>query len=349
RQQTHLNFAASHESRNAARLRNSSSSGLGKGGVDGTPPEESASLFNDNFNTETKDISDSLEKLVAESKQQASTGAGLPVAEHGGSPNAALVDEKEIVRTQLDALVDRVKGLRKLTAEGALFLPLYELRRAQEEVGKLLAMVESTRAELAPRKKFAFRSRNRMATGQGMRQRPPLPSPAMADASTGVAGTGADLEGDDGPGLRGLNGQDVEVPAGEAHGKDFNLADLHMCTVRILPVLGALRVRRLTSSRVVCGAVKGPIYVEGCKDCVMLFAGRQLRVHDSQDVDLYVLVSSGPVIEDCRGLRFAPWRAQNPQHRQQLQANNAWEEVKDFKWHRAQKSPNWEVIAEAER
>ena len=84
------------------------------------------------INLTSADISDSLEKLVAESKQQASTGAGLPVAEHGGSPNAALVDEKEIVRTQLDALVDRVKGLRKLTAEGALFLPLYELRRAQE-------------------------------------------------------------------------------------------------------------------------------------------------------------------------------------------------------------------------
>lgn len=28
---------------------------------------------------------------------------------------------------------------------------------------------------------------------------------------------------------------------------------------------------------------------------------------------------------------------------------NAWEDVKDFKWHRAQKSPNWGVIPEAEK
>lgn len=28
---------------------------------------------------------------------------------------------------------------------------------------------------------------------------------------------------------------------------------------------------------------------------------------------------------------------------------NAWEDVKDFKWHRVQKSPNWDVILEAER
>ena len=64
---------------------------------------------------------------------------------------------------------------------------------------------------------------------------PPLRQHRFQRYSTvnGLTGTGADLEGDDGPGLRGLNGQDVEVPAGEAHGKDFNLADLHMCTVRM--------------------------------------------------------------------------------------------------------------------
>lgn len=28
---------------------------------------------------------------------------------------------------------------------------------------------------------------------------------------------------------------------------------------------------------------------------------------------------------------------------------NAWEDVKDFKWHRAQKSPNWSVIPESDR
>lgn len=28
---------------------------------------------------------------------------------------------------------------------------------------------------------------------------------------------------------------------------------------------------------------------------------------------------------------------------------NAWEDVKDFKWHRAHRSPNWNVIPEDER
>lgn len=51
---------------------------------------------------------------------------------------------------------------------------------------------------------------------------------------------------------------------------NFPLTSLH--------VLGALRLRRLTSSRVICGPVRGPIYVEACKDCVIVAAGRQVRV-----------------------------------------------------------------------
>lgn len=42
------------------------------------------------------------------------------------------VDGREDVREKLDALVDRVKGLRKRTAEATLFLTVYDLRRAQE-------------------------------------------------------------------------------------------------------------------------------------------------------------------------------------------------------------------------
>lgn len=43
-----------------------------------------------------------------------------------------------------------------------------------------------------------------------------------------------------------------------------------------LHVLGALRLRRLSSCLIVCGPVRGSIYVEGCKNCVIVAAGRQV-------------------------------------------------------------------------
>lgn len=107
----------------------------------------------------TADITAALARLVAESKQkqkpsQASAGTGLSEARQAqGAANAngngngdgleragcseegsgvAATDPREEVRQKLDALVDRVKGLRKRTAEATLFLTLYDLRKAQE-------------------------------------------------------------------------------------------------------------------------------------------------------------------------------------------------------------------------
>ena len=85
------------------------------------------------------DITASLEKIVAERKSQSTAaGTGLSGARHAGSTNAGgassndVMDATEGIRDELNALVDRVKGLRKVTAEATLFLPVYDLRRAQE-------------------------------------------------------------------------------------------------------------------------------------------------------------------------------------------------------------------------
>ena len=107
------------------------------------------------------DITTALARLVAESKQkqpQTAAGTGLSRARktqgegaaNGNAPGrrsddssaaaAAVVDGgdrdgdkgQEDVRERLDALVDRVKGLRKRTAEATLFLTVYDLRKAQQ-------------------------------------------------------------------------------------------------------------------------------------------------------------------------------------------------------------------------
>lgn len=59
-------------------------------------------------------------------------------------------------------------------------------------------------------------------------------------------------------------------------------------------------------------------------DCVFhfgCFSPSQLRIHGSRSVDFYVLVASGPIIEDCAGLRFAPWGLTYEGLHDQLQAS----------------------------
>lgn len=45
----------------------------------------------------------------------------------------------------------------------------------------------------------------------------------------------------------------------------------------------------------------------------------KLRIHDSAVVDFYVRVASGPIIEDCSRLRFAPSGLRYPEYHHHLQ------------------------------
>ncbi len=83
---------------------------------------------------------------MTSSREQAKAGTGLSGqgarararhahATHGeatSTSDSADAGGGEGVREQLDALVDRVKELRKRTADATLFLTVYDLRRAQE-------------------------------------------------------------------------------------------------------------------------------------------------------------------------------------------------------------------------
>ena len=76
-------------------------------------------------------------------------------------------------------------------------------------------------------------------------------------------------------------------------------------------------------------------------------------MHDTTRTLFCLSVRSNPVIEDCSGLRFAPWMAQwegldDAQRRAGLAGDGAaarglWRQVNDFKWLRRQQSPHWRV------
>ncbi|KAJ6353693.1 hypothetical protein OIU76_002667 [Salix suchowensis] len=65
--------------------------------------------------------------------------------------------------------------------------------------------------------------------------------------------------------------------------------------------------------------------------------------------------STNPIIEDCGGVRFAPYCLRYVGIEEDLteagleEENESWGNVDDFKWLRAVKSPNWSVLEESER
>ena len=71
-------------------------------------------------------------------------------------------------------------------------------------------------------------------------------------------------------------------------------------------------------------------------------------MHGSKKVDVYLHSASRPIIEDCENVRFAPMPDMfaSPAI---LQSANHWSEIDDFKWLKVEASPNFSLLAEAER
>jgi tubulin-specific chaperone C len=110
-----------------------------------------------------------------------------------------------------------------------------------------------------------------------------------------------------------------------------------------------------------------------------VLTSRQVRVHECENVDLYLQCASRPIIEDCRAVRFAPlpdaYAAMHARARggettgvaeldeggrsasisagdQQAVPGpelNLWDQVDDFKWLKTEPSPNWSVLPREER
>lgn len=71
-------------------------------------------------------------------------------------------------------------------------------------------------------------------------------------------------------------------------------------------------------------------------------------MHESKECDVYLHASGRPIIEDCSAVRFAPLPDVFLKEADRSVPNH-WHEVDDFKWLRAEASPNWAVLEESKR
>ncbi|ERT02711.1 hypothetical protein HMPREF1624_01012 [Sporothrix schenckii ATCC 58251] len=161
--------------------------------------------------------------------------------------------------------------------------------------------------------------------------------------------------------ISGHTGLHIILPLSASRATAYgSLTDLHNCVVDMsVPTSSTARggggaafqslmLRDIEHSLVVAGHVSGAVHITGLKNCVLVVAARQVRIHECDGVDVYLQCGSRPIIEDCRHMRFAPL-PQPYANDGSSEATNQWDQVDDFKWLRSDASPNWSVLPEAER
>ncbi|ETP12290.1 hypothetical protein F441_12297, partial [Phytophthora nicotianae CJ01A1] len=257
---------------------------------------------------------------------------------------------------KLDALVLEVNSMRDAAATASsLYLSPYDTRHTQLILSKLLKLIETTRTMFAPRKKFTFRARaaNRAKAKEAEKQDQPE-SPALTGNQQAPSTSQRAIEFDE---LVHANKQNEVIiidsssftDADYSKRRDLNFSHLTDCVVLVCVETSAIRGDALKNCVFYTGAIFGSLWLENCNGCEFFVACRQLRVHLSTATTFHLRIPSHPIIEDCQQMQFGPYRIQFDGLEAQLERlglskdSGLWAKVNDFKWHKAQQSPNWNI------
>ncbi|XP_055981876.1 tubulin-specific chaperone C [Sorex fumeus] len=272
--------------------------------------------------------------------------------EPGPEPEAAAAE-------RLEAAAARLQGFQKLLNDSVAFVAAYDLRQGQEALARLQAALAERRRAAQPKKRFAFTSRRKeaapavdAAAAAGRPASPPRaapgdrdsPGPGDPDAPSGLCG------------FAHVESRVLEKGPEELRQRDVLLTELRDCTVRLRGNPNTLRLHRARGCTVLCGPVSTSVFLEDCSDCVLAVACQQLRVHTTRDTRVFLHVTSRAIVEDCRGIQFAPFTWSYPGMDRDFESSgldrsrNHWDDVDDFNWLvRDQASPNWSLLPEEER
>ncbi|XP_043476388.1 tubulin-specific chaperone C [Leptopilina heterotoma] len=292
---------------------------------------EQSSYFNDTFYSSCSKIKELLD----------STSGISPVA------LAAIFDKinKEILT------------LKNYLHQSKMFLKVYDIRKAQENLQILENDALELETKLLPKKKFGFKNRRVIKK----------PSDGKNDVTDGlkdlqitesiVNGSGNSKKklsskyGDSASMLQGKIDESLTLDAENVNKNDVLLTDLTRCTVRIYGAPSTLHMVNLRQCTILVGPVSSSVFAQDCKDCNFAFACQQLRLHSSTDCSVYLHVTSRAIIEDCSQIRVAPynWSYEDQMSHFNLAGLdpkiNNWNCVDDFNWLSSEKnSPNWSIL-----
>ncbi|KAF1920606.1 tubulin binding cofactor C-domain-containing protein [Ampelomyces quisqualis] len=238
--------------------------------------------------------------------------------------------------------------------------------------------LQTTRNSFNPPKKFSFKARKTAPTaGPNQSLKSSAQIDTAAQPSQGLPQRGDkklhEAEEDvadhipDGPGVQRPSlshatkvtitkhtGLHLKLPLTASHATSSGtISNLQRCVIDLsAPTasapFSALYLKNIKDSLVICGQTAGAVHITGVENSVLVISCRQFRMHGSKKVDVNLHSASRPIIEDCVGIRFAPM----PPALSSLataQAVNHWDQIDDFKWLKAEASPNFSLLNESRR
>jgi len=253
--------------------------------------------------------------------------------------NAETID-KGLISAYLDETHRKLLDVGKYVTDSVMFLPAYDVQRAQDTVKEMTGKFHDAQNRLQPKKKFGFK---------GARQKKVVEKENLdVTDKSNAAPAKAKPVFDTGVSLRNKTGEELEILENVTNSADVTLSDLENCKVVIYGSPSTLHMSNIKNCRIFGGPVSSSIFIENCCNSTLLLSAQQLRIHNTVETDFYIHVTSKAIIEDCSKLRFGmhpglEWIPEKTWSTSTLQKSiNHWSQVGDFNWLASDKpSPNW--------
>ena len=257
-------------------------------------------------------------------------------------------EEENERNDELENALTKIAVLRERVAKSAYFLPKFDAEKSMKTCDALekKAREGGAKAEASGKKtkKFSFAAKMvKKKTGDEKDSR--------SSASASSSATVIEMLQKKHREINSLvvcenrDGEKIHLTSEECDGKDVTIERLTRCKVTIESLQNrkprSVRMRNLVECEIKATDIDGSAYVEGMRDTIAFIGSRQLRIHDATKCQFYCRVASGPIIEKCEGVEFAPLSPR--------EEDNLWDKVEDFGWIKQEKSPNWSVIEEKDR
>ncbi|OAQ28382.1 TBCC-domain-containing protein [Linnemannia elongata AG-77] len=255
---------------------------------------------------------------------------------------------KDELQANIDSIVQRINALEKTVTAKISILPAFDARMYSIAIKSMSERLAQLRVKLVPKAKFSFKSRKTAGATPSPTSTPRSAASPKPTVSTPTIDQSQFLKFEDRAGehlfIGSLSVSETEPGAA----KDVALTNLTDCTINLVHdiPLSAIHVKNLKRCTLVFPPISGSILLHDCEGCTLIGACHQSRMHTSTNMNIYIHVTSEPIIEDCTDMRFAPYGKILPS--QELDRVNLYDKVKDFNWLRQQQSPNWRLLEDSE-
>lgn len=258
-------------------------------------------------------------------------------------PNPGVIAERQ---DAVEHILASISNLSQEVADASDYIPAYDQRNYTEAIKALQENLRREQGKAAPRSRFQFKTRPTQPSPsdpiKDTRRDVPVETTPQGPSNSNVTSEASDVIGAlptiDGRknyndeitraqgvrkpsfsaardiALSGHSNIHIILPSSASRATSSGtLTELHGCVIDMLAPTGGqgapfanLTLKNIENSLIIAGHVEGSVHITGVKNSILVFMARQVRIHECENVDLYLHCTSHPIIEDSIKMRFAP-------------------------------------------